>query len=66
MKNYRYARIALLTLTITFLFSTFSTGQANRRNIGAFFDKLRAGKPVTVAYFGGQITAGAGASVGSL
>jgi len=62
MKNYRYARIALLTLTITFLFSTFSIGQANRRNIGAFFDKLRAGKPVTVAYFGGSITAGAGAS----
>jgi lysophospholipase L1-like esterase len=62
MKNYRYARIALLTLTTTFLFSTFSTGQENRRNIGAFFDKIRAGKPVTVAYFGGSITAGAGAS----
>jgi acyl-CoA thioesterase I len=33
-----------------------------RRNIGAFFDKLRAGAPVTVAYLGGPITAGAGAS----
>jgi lysophospholipase L1-like esterase len=33
-----------------------------RRNIGAFFDKLRAGAPVTVAYLGGSITAGAGAS----
>jgi lysophospholipase L1-like esterase len=33
-----------------------------RRNIGAFFDKLRAGAPVTVAYMGGSITAGAGAS----
>lgn len=62
MKNYRDARIVLLTLMATFLFSTLSTGQATRRNIGAFFDKLRAGKPVTVAYFGGSITAGAGAS----
>ena len=33
-----------------------------RRNIGLFFDKLRAGAPVTVAYLGGSITAGAGAS----
>jgi len=32
-----------------------------RRNIGAFFDKCRAGKPVTVAYLGGSIMAGAGA-----
>lgn len=37
-------------------------GQQSRRNIGAFFDKLRAGAPVTVAYLGGSITAGAGAS----
>lgn len=34
---------------------------APRRNIGAFFDKLRAGRAVTVAYIGGSITAGAGA-----
>jgi acyl-CoA thioesterase I len=33
-----------------------------RRNIGVFFDKLRAGKAVTVAYLGGSITAGVGAS----
>ncbi len=33
-----------------------------RRNAGVFFDKLRAGKPVTVAWLGGSITAGAGAS----
>lgn len=33
-----------------------------RRNIGAFFDKLRAGAPVTIAYLGGSITAGAGAN----
>src|SRR5262245_53615707 len=37
--------------------------QQTRRNIGAFFDKLRAGAPVTIAYLGGAITAGAGASV---
>jgi sialidase-1 len=33
-----------------------------RRNIGLFFDKLRAGKQITVAYIGGSITAGVGAS----
>jgi lysophospholipase L1-like esterase len=33
-----------------------------RRNIGRFFDKLRAGRPVTVAYIGGPVTAGLGAS----
>lgn len=33
-----------------------------RRNVGAFFDKLRAGKQVTVAYIGGSITHGVGAS----
>jgi lysophospholipase L1-like esterase len=36
--------------------------QKTRRTIGAFFDKLRAGAPVTIAYMGGPITAGAGAS----
>ncbi len=39
-----------------------STSQAPRRNIGAVFDKLRAGKSVTIAYLGGSITAGAGAT----
>src|SRR5262245_31376671 len=38
------------------------TGLQGRRNIGAFFDKLREGAPVTIAYMGGAITAGAGAS----
>ena len=33
-----------------------------RRNTGRFFDKLRAGRAVTVAYLGGSLTAGAGAS----
>jgi acyl-CoA thioesterase I len=37
-------------------------GRESRRNIGAFFDKLRNGAPVTIAYMGGAITAGAGAS----
>src|SRR5262245_58940618 len=39
-----------------------STLQGGRRNVGALFDKLRAGAPVTIAYMGGAITAGAGAS----
>jgi acyl-CoA thioesterase-1 len=33
-----------------------------RRNIGLFFDKLRAGKAVTVAYVGGSSAAGLGLS----
>src|SRR5215475_10066498 len=33
-----------------------------KRNIGLFFDKLRAHKPVTVAYLGGSVIAGVGAS----
>lgn len=33
-----------------------------RRNVGLFFNKLRAGRPVTVAYIGGSITAGIGAN----
>jgi len=33
-----------------------------RRNIGSFFNKLRSGKPVTIAYIGGSITAGFGSS----
>ncbi|MGE0884495.1 MAG: GDSL-type esterase/lipase family protein [Blastocatellales bacterium] len=44
-----------------------STKNANqsplpRRNIGLFFNKLHTGKPVTVAYIGGAVTNGAGAS----
>jgi acyl-CoA thioesterase I len=41
---------------------SISGAAGERRNIGLFFDKLRAGLPVTVAYLGGSITAGAGAS----
>ena len=33
-----------------------------RRNIGLFFDKLRAGKTISVAYLGGSISQGIGAS----
>lgn len=36
--------------------------QQPRRNVGLFFDKLRAGKPVTVAWLGGSLACGAGAS----
>jgi lysophospholipase L1-like esterase len=36
-----------------------------RRGLPHVFAKLKAGKPVTVAYFGGSITAGAGASDGN-
>ncbi|MEP7271195.1 MAG: GDSL-type esterase/lipase family protein [Acidobacteriota bacterium] len=39
-----------------------SSRLAGRRNIGRVLDKLRAGKAVTIAYLGGSITAGAGAS----
>ncbi len=39
--------------------NTTTATQNSARNIGLFFDKLRAGKAVTVAYFGGSITAGA-------
>jgi acyl-CoA thioesterase I len=39
-----------------------NVGQQARRNAGVFFDKLRAGAPVTIAYMGGPITAGAGAT----
>ena len=35
---------------------------AGRRNIARVLDKLRAGKAITVAYLGGSITAGSGAS----
>jgi acyl-CoA thioesterase I len=35
---------------------------AGRRNVGRVLDKLRAGKAVTVAYLGGSITSGSGAS----
>src|SRR5262245_5864201 len=34
--------------------------QQQRRNAGLFFDKLRAGKEVTVAYIGGSVAAGLG------
>lgn len=33
-----------------------------RRNLGLFFDKIRTGKQVTIAYIGGSMTHGVGAS----
>jgi sialidase-1 len=41
---------------------TTTSASKPRRNIGRVFDKLRAGRPVTVAYIGGSITVGQGAS----
>jgi lysophospholipase L1-like esterase len=35
---------------------------STRRNIGSFYTKLRTKKEVTIAYFGGSATAGAGSS----
>lgn len=45
--------------------STYATTSVDkpRRNIGRALDKLRRGGPVTVAYLGGSITLGTGASV---
>ena len=67
------------TLTIAVLFAPFLLGLAalaapepppqaamqERGGLPHVFAKLKAGKPVTVAYFGGSITAGAGASDGN-
>lgn len=39
-----------------------SPSETTRRNVGRFFDKMRAGKTVSVAWFGGSVTAGADAS----
>ncbi|MEO6725688.1 MAG: GDSL-type esterase/lipase family protein [Blastocatellia bacterium] len=39
-----------------------TTTPKSRRNIGRFFGKLRAGRPVTIAYIGGAVTSGLGAS----
>jgi hypothetical protein len=72
----RTAQSGLTLLALTCLAAAIAAGQSRRavverpvresseprRNIGAFFEKCRAGKPVTVAYLGGSIMAGAGAS----
>lgn len=62
MTMYFTARRVFAVLALTLILATLSTGQQSRRNIGAFFEKLRAGKPVTIAYLGGSLTAGAGSS----
>ncbi|HZS09740.1 MAG TPA: SGNH/GDSL hydrolase family protein [Blastocatellia bacterium] len=68
MVIHRLSRIALSAFLIPLVLAHSSAGQQRtqqpppRRNIGLFFDKLRAGKAVSVAYLGGSITAGAGAS----
>lgn len=48
--------------TQTRVVSDTPAAQRPARNVGIFFNKLRAGKAVTVAYLGGSITAGVGAS----
>ena len=65
MTSHRTARTASAILLIAFLASALpplSTGQPARRNLAAFSEKLRAAKPVTIAYLGGSATSGAGAS----
>ncbi|QQS48472.1 MAG: hypothetical protein IPM66_07515 [Acidobacteriota bacterium] len=42
--------------------TTEAQGPQERRNIGNFFAKIRGSRAITVAYLGGSITAGAGAS----
>ena len=68
MNNY-VARIIFTGLIFFFLLTANSPGQqsverpeAQRRNIGLFYEKIRTGKAVTVAYLGGSITQGAGAT----
>jgi acyl-CoA thioesterase I len=64
----RAIRTLCLALLLAVFLTSYSTGhqlqphETSRRNIGLFFDKLRAGKTVTVAYLGGSISQGAGAS----
>ncbi|MFN7944269.1 MAG: SGNH/GDSL hydrolase family protein [Blastocatellia bacterium] len=56
--------VLLFSLCSSFVWQADSqtTSSTPRRTIAPFFDKLRAGKAVTVAWLGGSITAGAGAS----
>lgn len=64
------ARKSLTLLLLICLFITAwtipadsqSTQSLPQRNLAAFFNKLRAGKTVTVAYMGSSITSGIGAS----
>lgn len=65
----RAFRLTIIVLLVAMGCSSLSLGSQPlqrapqaRRNVGSFFDKLRAGKQVTVAYIGGSITHGAGAS----
>lgn len=54
--------LALLITTHTAALQPAPQTAAARRNIGLFFDKLRAGKTVSVAYLGGSVSQGVGAS----
>ncbi|MBL8204495.1 MAG: SGNH/GDSL hydrolase family protein [Blastocatellia bacterium] len=65
----RAFRLTVIALLLAICCNSLSFGHQplqrapqTRRNIGLFFDKLRAGKQVTVAYIGGSISQGVGAS----
>ncbi|MBS1808121.1 MAG: SGNH/GDSL hydrolase family protein [Acidobacteria bacterium] len=66
---HRAIRITCSFFLLALLASTHSAATQSaaqetpaRRNIGLFFDKLRAGKTISVAYLGGSISQGLGAS----
>jgi lysophospholipase L1-like esterase len=54
--------VALLQAQSAHLRSDTPAGAQPRRNVGAFFNKLRAGRAVTIAYLGGSNPAGLGLS----
>lgn len=65
----RALRITSSSLFLALLLASYVTAHqpapqnpSARRNIGLFFEKLRAGKTVSVAYLGGSISQGIGAS----
>jgi lysophospholipase L1-like esterase len=65
----RAFRLTVIVFLVAMGWNVLAPGAASsqrapqpRRNIGLFFEKLRAGKQVTVAYIGGSIAQGVGAS----
>jgi lysophospholipase L1-like esterase len=62
MQARRFVRAAAALLIALSPLSALPQNEQPRRNVGLFFDKMRAGKPVTVAWLGGSISCGHGAS----
>jgi lysophospholipase L1-like esterase len=62
MQARRFAGTAAALLLALSPLSALPQNEQPRRNVGLFFEKLRAGKPVTVAWLGGSISCGHGAS----